>query len=99
VTGNDLNISIDDMEVENERIKNKVRKLENDLMPPLNFAKPLASVQPMMNLEVLLKSSSKWKGTPNLHVVVRKFVEENIKKRMSLFLEACNISNNIMNFG
>jgi hypothetical protein len=99
VTGNSLDISIDDMEAENERLKNKVRELENALMPPPIFAKPLAFVQPGMNPDDLPESSSKWRGTPSLLVAVRKFVEENIKKRMSLVLEAWDISNNIMTFG
>jgi hypothetical protein len=99
VTGNSLDISIDNMEVENERLKNKVRELENALMPPPIFARPLASVQPRMNPNGLPESNSKWRGTPNLLVAVRKFIEENIKKRMSLVLEAWDISNNIMTFG
>jgi len=32
------------MEAEYERLKNKVRELENALMPPPIFARPLASV-------------------------------------------------------
>jgi hypothetical protein len=99
VTGNALDISIDDMEAENEILKNKVKELENVLMPPPNFAKPLAFVQPEMNLDGLLESSYKWSRTPSLLVVVRKFVEENIKNRMSLVLEEWDVSNNIMTFG
>jgi hypothetical protein len=99
VTGNSLDISIDDMEAENERLKNKFMELENVFMPPLIFAKPLAFVKPGMNHDGLPKSNSKWKGTPSLLVAVSKCVEANIKKRMSLVIEAWDIINNIMTFG
>ena len=32
-------------------------------------------------------------------MVVRKFVEENIKRRMSLIMEAWDVSSNIVSFG
>jgi len=88
VTGNSLDISIDEMEAENERLKNKVRELENALIPPPIFARPLVFVQPRMNIDGLPESNLKWRGTPNLLVAVIKFVEENIKNRMPLVLEA-----------
>jgi hypothetical protein len=86
------------MEAENER-KKKIRELENALMSPSIFAKPLAFVQPRMNPDGLPESSSKWRRTTGLLVVVRKFVEEKTQKRMSLILEAWDIGNNIMTFG
>jgi hypothetical protein len=45
------------------------------------------------------ESSSKLKGTSSLLVSVRKFVGENIKKRMSLILEAWDTGSNIVSFG
>jgi hypothetical protein len=45
------------------------------------------------------KLSSKLKGTSSLLVVVRNFFGENIKKRMSLILEAWDIGSSIVSFG
>ena len=80
VIGNALDISIDNMEAKTEILKNKFRELENALMPPPISARPLSFVQPEMNLNNLPESNYKWRGTPNLFVVVRIFFEEKIKK-------------------
>jgi hypothetical protein len=61
-------------------------------MPPPIRASLLDTIQPKT-------SDLKLKGTSSLLVVVRKFIEENIKKRMSLILEAWDIGSNIVSFG
>jgi hypothetical protein len=73
-------------------LKERVKELEYTLMPPPILASPLATIQPRT-------SYLKLKGTSSLLVAVRKFVEENIKKRMSLILEAWDIGSNIVSFG
>jgi hypothetical protein len=43
--------------------------------------------------------SLKLKGTSNLLVAARRFVGENIKKKIVLILEAWDVGNNIISFG
>jgi hypothetical protein len=92
VTGDALDISIDDLEAENARLKEKVRELECTLMPPPILAIPLAITKPRT-------PNLKLKGSSSLLMVVRKFVEENIKRRMSLIMKAWDVSSNIVSFG
>jgi hypothetical protein len=92
IIGDALDVSIDDMEAENARLKERVKELEYTLMPPPILASPLETIQPRT-------SDLKLKGISSLLVAVRKFVEENIKKRMSLILEAWDIGSNIVSFG
>jgi hypothetical protein len=92
VIGDALDVSIDDLEAQNAKLKEKVRELESTLMPPPILAIPLA----------IVKSGTpdlKLKGSSSLLMVVRKFVEENIKRRMSLIMEAWDVSCNIISFG
>jgi hypothetical protein len=57
-------------------------------MPPTIFVSPFIAIELGRNPDGTLESSSKLKGPSSLLVVVKKFVGENIKKIMSLFLEA-----------
>jgi hypothetical protein len=41
-----LEVSVDEMEVENDILKYRIKELENALMPPLIFASLIAIVQP-----------------------------------------------------
>jgi hypothetical protein len=85
------------LEAENARLKERIKELECSLMPPPIFVSPIFLFNlgeiPMEHLELKLK------GTSSLLVAVRKFVGENIKKRMSLILEAWDVGNNIVSFG
>jgi hypothetical protein len=80
------------MEAQNAKLKEIIKELEYTLMSPPILASPLATVQPGT-------SDLKLKGTSSLLVVVRKFVEENIKKRMSLIMQAWDVGSNIVSFG
>jgi hypothetical protein len=61
------------------------------MSPPI-LASPLATVQ-------LATPYLKLKGTSILLIIVRKFVEENIKNRMSLIMQACDVGSDIVSFG
>jgi hypothetical protein len=87
------------MEDENAILKESVRELECTLMPPPIFVSLLVVIQPGRNLDETPESRSKLKGTSILLVAIRKFVGENIKKRMSLILEAWDTWRNIVSFG
>jgi hypothetical protein len=80
------------MELQNAKLKERIKELEYTLMSPPILASPLATVKPAT-------PDLKLKGTSSLLVVVRKFVEENIKKRMSLIMQAWDVGSNIVSFG
>jgi hypothetical protein len=97
--GDTLEVSVDEMEAKNARLKERIKELECALMPPPIFLSPIATIQPGRNPNGTPESSLKLKGTSSLLVAVRRFVGENIKKRMSLILEAWDVGNNIISFG
>ena len=72
------------MEVQNAKLKEIIKELEYTLMSPPILASPLATVKPAT-------PDLKLKGTSSLLVVVRKIVEENIKKRMYLIMQAWDV--------
>jgi len=84
IIGDSLDVSIDDKEKKNSKLKEIIKNLEYTLMMPPILASALAIVQP----ETL---DLKLKGTSSLLVVVRKIVEENIKKRMYLIMQAWDV--------
>jgi hypothetical protein len=98
-TSDALEMSVDEMEAENSMLKERVKELEYTLMPPPIFASPIATIQPGKSLDKTPESSSKLKGTSSLLVAVRCYVGENIKKRMSLILEAWDLENKFCFFG
>lgn len=57
------------------------------MLPPI-FVSPLVAIQPGRNHDGTLESSSKLKRMSSLLVAFREFVGENIKKRMTLTIEA-----------
>jgi len=63
VTRDALDVSIDDMEPENVRLKEMIQELEYTLMPPPILATLAATVQPDKNFEKTPKSSIRLKGT------------------------------------
>jgi hypothetical protein len=71
--GDALDDSIDGLEAENAKLKERIRKLENALIPLPILASPLSMVKPT-TLAIKLKGSS------SLLTVVRSYVEKNIKK-------------------
>jgi hypothetical protein len=76
-TGDALDDSIDGLEVENVKLKERIRELENALMPLPILASPLSMIKPTT-------PTIKLKGSSSLLTTVRSYVEKNIKKRMSL---------------
>jgi hypothetical protein len=84
------------MEVENSKLKERIRELKCALMSLPIFVSPLVAIQPGRNPNRTPESSSKLKGTSSLLVEIRKLVGENIKKRMSLILEAWDAGSNII---
>jgi hypothetical protein len=87
-----LDDSIDGLEAENARLKEKIKELEIALMPLPILASPLTMIKPTT-------SGTKFKGSSSFLMVVRNYVERNIKKRMSLIMEAWEVSKNIVSFG
>jgi hypothetical protein len=98
-TGEALKMSIGDIENENAILKDRVRELENSLMPPPLFSSPIATIQPLRTLEGRPESSSRLKGTSSFLVSIRRYVGENIQKRMSLILETWELATNFVSLG
>jgi len=82
-TSDALEMSVDEMEVENVVLKEMVKELEYALMSPHIFANPIATIQRGKSSEKTPESSSNLKGASSLFVVVRRYVGKNIKRRMS----------------
>jgi hypothetical protein len=87
-----LDDSIGRLEAENTELKERIRELENALIPLLILASPLSMVKPTT-------PSIKLKGYSILLTTVRSYVENNIKKRISLITEVWEVSKNIVSFG
>jgi hypothetical protein len=98
-TGEALKMSIGDIENENSILKDRVRELENALMPPPLFSSPIATIQPLRSLEGRPESSSRLKGTSSLLAAIRRYVGENIQKRMSLILETWELATSFVSLG
>jgi hypothetical protein len=92
VTRDALDVSIDDMEAKNVRLKERIQELYYTLMPPPILATPVATVQPGKNFEKNLYSSIRLKGTSSLLSSTRCYVEQNIKKIMSLILNTWDLA-------
>ena len=84
VTREALDVSISNMEKENAQLKEKIKELEETLMPPPILDSPIAMIHPRKCFQETPKSSARIKGILNLIISTRHFVKENIKKRMSL---------------
>jgi hypothetical protein len=87
-----LDDSIDGLEVENSKLKERIRELETALMPLPILEIPLTTVKPTT-------PNIKLKGSYSFLTVVRIYVEKNIKKRIPLIIEAWEVSKNIVSFG
>jgi uncharacterized protein YdhG (YjbR/CyaY superfamily) len=91
-TGDALDDYIDGMEAENAKLKEKIKELETSLMPLPILASPLTMINPT-------PSCNKFKGSSGFLMDVRNYVERNIKNKMSLIMEAWEVSKNIVSFG
>jgi hypothetical protein len=91
VIGDSLDDSIGGLEAENTKLKERIRELENALMPLPILASPLSMIKPTT-------PAIKLKGYPSLLIAVRSYVENNIRKRMSLITKAWEVSKNNVSF-
>jgi hypothetical protein len=78
--------------VENMKLKERIKELEDALMPLPLLSIPLTIVRPTL-LAIKLKKYS------SLLTSAKIYVERTIKKRMALITEAWEISKNIASFG
>jgi hypothetical protein len=99
VTGDTLDFSIANMEEENVRLKERIKELEATLMPPPILATPVAMIRPDRSIQGIPEINSRVKGISSLIVATRHFVEENIKKRMSLILELWDLEKSFSSLG
>jgi hypothetical protein len=87
-----LDDSIGGLEAENTKLKERIKELEDALMPLPLLSSPLSIVRPTTPIVKL-------KGSSSLLTSARSYVERNIKKRMALITEAWEVSKNIVSFG
>jgi hypothetical protein len=92
-------MSTGDIENQNDILKDRVRELENVMMPPPLFSSPIATIQPLRSFEGILESSSRLKGTSNLRSSITRYVGENIQKRISLILETWKLETLFVSLG
>jgi hypothetical protein len=87
-----LDDSIGGIEAENARLKDRVKELEEALIPMPLLASPLAIAMPAT-------PAAKLKGSSSLLASCRGYVENNIKKRMELIVEAWETSQTMASLG
>jgi hypothetical protein len=68
-------------------------------MPPPILATPVSTIQPGKSSNKTPESSLRIKGASSLLSATRHYVEENIKKIMSLILETWDLANNFVSLG
>jgi hypothetical protein len=99
VTGDTLDVSITHMEEENTQLKERIKELEATLMPPPILASHVAMIHPGKGIQENPESSSRVKGISSLITTTRHFVEQNIKKRMSLIVELWDMAKSFTSLG
>jgi hypothetical protein len=91
-TGNALDNSIGSLKAENTKLKERIKELEENLMPLPLISIPLEIVEPST-------PTTRIKGSSSLLTSARSCMENNIKKRMALITEAWEISKSMIYFG
>jgi hypothetical protein len=92
VIGDALDDSIGGIEAENARLKDRVKELEEALIPMPLLANPL-------EISMLATPAAKLKGSSSLLASCRGYVENNIKKTMELINEAWEKSQTMTSLG
>jgi hypothetical protein len=65
-------------------MKQRIKELEVALIPGQLFPEPLNSIQPILVLENVPESSSKYKDSSRLLQAIRKYVGDSIQKRIDI---------------
>jgi hypothetical protein len=99
VTGDTLNVSIAHMEEENDQLKERIKEFEAALMPPPILVSLVTMFHPGKGIQENLESSSRVKGISSLIMTIFHFVEQNIKKRMSLILQLWDMEKSFFSLG
>jgi hypothetical protein len=92
VSGDALHDSIGGIEAENARLKDRIKELEEALIPMPLLVNPLAIAMPAT-------PAANLKGSSSLLASCRGYVENNIKKIMELVTEAWKTSQTITSLG
>jgi hypothetical protein len=91
-TGDALDDSIGGPEAKNTKLKERIKGLEDTLMPLRLLSSPLTIVGPTI-------PTNKLKGSLSLLTSYRSYVERNIKKIVALITEASETSKKLSSFG
>jgi hypothetical protein len=93
-------VLVDDVEVENMMLNERIKELEHTLMQAPIFSNPVSTVQPWKSIDKTPESSLKLKGTSSLLFAIRCHIGENIyKKRISLILETWDLASSFVSLG
>jgi hypothetical protein len=68
------------------------------LVPTTLFQEPSISMQPILELEEVLESSTKYKGPSSLLQAIRKYVGDAIQKRVDVIQEIWELAQSIASF-
>jgi hypothetical protein len=68
-------------------LKKRIKELEDALLPKPLFVEPISTLRPIDISEDAPESSSKLKGASSLLTTIRKYVADNINKRVTLILD------------
>jgi len=79
-------------------LKERIKELEKCFLPKPVFINPIIVIQPMCSLEDVQETSSGLKGSSSLLVAIRKYIGDNIKKRIALILLIWELATSLATF-
>jgi hypothetical protein len=79
-------------------LKEKEKELEKYFLPIPFLVEPITTIQPLCSLEDVPKTSSSLKGSSSLLVVIRKYIGDSLKKRITLTLEIWELTTSSTTF-